>query len=221
MTSDLESRQIMVCGRYPLSLLKLPGQSKHSYFKYLRNAEKNSLCTEQLLLKLPKGISVVEHFGGVGMTGVMIQHLLEPSTHQIFDVDTDCVTQLQYVFGRAAQYGDAKELMGTVYADLITCDFPDFTFNKKDEWPLERLFSIRPKYVLIADIARQRIGVHRNLWTRLVGRPIFNYEDYLIAMSEYFHKNYGYSIELAASHVHSFLLITPGKSEIEFWKLGA
>lgn len=220
MTNSTETRHIKVCGKYPLELLRLKGQNQHSYFKYLDKAEKNSLCTEQLLFRVPKEISVIEHFGGVGMTGVMIQELIQPTRHRIYDIDPDCVTQLKFVFPGKADYGDAKELMGTMYADLITCDFPNFTFNHKDEWPLERLFSIKPRYVIMADIARQRIGVHRQMWTKLFKRPIVHYEDYLIALSDFFHDNYGYSIELAVSHVHSFLLITPGKSETEFWKLG-
>ena len=220
MTVSTEPRVVQVCGKYPLALQPFKGSTNHSYFKYLQHADKNSRCTEYLIKDLPKGLSVIEHFGGVGMTGVMIQTLLEPSSHKIFDIDPDCVSQLQSVFGDKAAYGDAKELMGTMYADLITLDFPNMTANHHHEWPLDRVFAIGPKYIVMCDIAKQRIGLHRDLWSRIFGKPIFDNEDYMNALSERWSKQYGYAIRKVAAHAYSFLLLTPGEiTPIDFWKL--
>lgn len=204
---------INVCGKYPLELLELPGSSEHSYFHYLKNAERNSLCFEQVIMDLPKGISVVEHFGGVGMTGVIIEKVLTPSWHRIFDIDDHCVTQLQSVFGDIAQKGDAKELMGTIEADLITLDFPNMNAFHYKDWPLDRVFGIKPKFVTIADIACQKIGLHRHLYTKFFGREVFSLESYFLSLSEYFLEKFGYSIDKVCYHSYAaFLLLVPGPS---------
>lgn len=212
-----------VCGKYPLELIPMnegEALTQHSYMRYIKNAEKNSRCFEQLMIGLPEGMSVVEHFGGLGMTGVIIDTLLVPKSHKVYDIDPYCIRQLKSLYGDDAQYGDAKELMGKTPAELITLDFPNLNANHYHEWPMKELFAQEPKYVTVADIAKQRIGLHVDLYTRLFGRKISNNEDYIQALSERWFNDFGYSIRKVAFHIHSFLLVTPGApGAIEFWKL--
>jgi hypothetical protein len=214
--------KINVCGKYELDLIEpSENQSEHSYFKYLKNAEKNSLCFEQLMIGLPTGMSVIEHFGGVGMTGVIIDAIIEPSSHLIFDIDADCIKCLKNTWGDNARYGDAKELIGTMYADLVTLDFPNANALHYNEWHIDRLFNgIHPKYITIADIARQRIGLHRKTYSKFFCKDIQTNEDYMQALSEKFYNEYGYSIRKCAYHIHSFLLLSVAEpTQIEYWHL--
>ena len=139
----------------------------------------------------------------------MVEKLLEPSSHKLYDIDPDCVKQLKHLFGENAQYGDANELMGTVPAVFIMLDFPVFTAFREHQWNLERVFKSGPKYVTIADIANQRMGIHRDLYTKMFNRPVHNNEDYITAMSDRWYEKYGYSVRKAAYHIFSFMLLSP------------
>ena len=203
-------------------MLPLPGNSTLAGYIHLtkdrpRRTERNALCSEYIIKDLPKGLSVVEHFGGAGFLGVMIEKLLQPSSHILFDIDEDCVAQLKYLFGDRAMYGNAKEMMGKIPADYIALDFPVFTAFREHEWNLGAVFATRPSYVSIADIANQRIGIHRELYTKMFGQGVHNNEDYVRALSNRWFKNYGYSVKKCAYHIFSFMLLTPEPpGEIDF-----
>jgi hypothetical protein len=212
---------IKVCGKYDLNMIPPSSQNgnEHSYYNYLKKAEKNSLCFEHLMIGLPTGMSVVEHFGGIGMTGVIIDNVIKPSSHLLFDIDENCLKCLKMNWGDNAKYGDAKVIMGTVCADLICLDFPNLNALHYKEWNVKNVFKCNPKYVTIADIARLRIGLHRESYSRLFGKTIHTNVDYTEALSNAIFSVSGYAIRKCAYHSYSFLLLSPGKpTPIEYWK---
>lgn len=212
----------LVLKKYPFELLPLSGKSPLSYWQYIGDAHKHNVCFGELIKGMPEGVSVVENFGGIGMTGTIVQNELKPSLHVLFDIDEDCIKQLQHLFQEKVRYGDAKETIGMIQADFVILDFPNFTVNKWAQWeePFRRMFNLKPKFVTITDIANQRIGLHRDLYTKIFQAPIFNIEDYMEALSQKFYDSMGYSIQkVAYDHKAAFLLLTarvPGS--IDFWK---
>ena len=57
--------EILVCGKWPLKLLE--GKAG-GYFQWrdTKASRRNSECLLELVTGLPEGMSVAEHFGGVG-----------------------------------------------------------------------------------------------------------------------------------------------------------
>jgi hypothetical protein len=213
--------------RYSINVLPVLGnQTRSGFIQFLwthrRRSERSAACMEFLIKDLPKGISVVEHFGGAGLIGVVIEKILQPSSHKLFDVDEDCINQLKHTFGdENAAYGDAKEIMGTIYADLILMDIPWFNEFHAHEWPnLPKVFELKPQFVEISDTANQRLGIHREILSKRLNYPIVNNEDYITAMSHKFYKKYGYSVRKCGYHQFSFMLLTEGgPTEIEFLRV--
>lgn len=198
--------QTLVCGEWPLELQ--PGTGGH--YQYLSTASsKNASCFAHLVKDLPQGLSVVEYFGGVGQFSTVIQQLLSPSRHHAFDLDLDCVRQLQTIPGILAAQGDAKETMGTIPSDLVVLDFAYATIKHHDDWPWGKTLIEHPRYVVWSDTAARRIGLHRALYSKIFGTPILGNEDYYRAYSWYLWTRYGYRVTRVAHHVYSYLLAEP------------
>lgn len=212
------SDSILVCGQWPLPLR--PGTG--GFYEYLQTASsKNASCFLELVKDLPSGLSVSEHFGGCGLFSTIIQQVLHPRTHTIYDLDSDCVAQLESVFGSVASVaqGDAKETMGA-RAQLVVLDFAYATIRNHDEWPWARVTAAEPGYIIWSDTACRRIGLHRAAYSKIFGTPIHTHEDYVNAYSQWMWKRYGYSIVKEAHHVYSYMRAerTP-PVEIKFTKV--
>lgn len=197
---------IQVLDRWPLVLR--PGTGGH--YQYLDTASKrNSACFLNLIEDLPQGISVVEHFGGVGMFSTIIQQVLHPQQHIIEDLDEDCVAQLSSLFVGDDQVSvaraDAKISMGSRPVDLVVLDFAYATIKHHGEWPWARVTATQPRYIVFADTALRRLGLHRKLYSQLFGCPIVTHEDYVEAYSRYLWGHYGYSVVREAHHVYSYM----------------
>ena len=205
-----ETATTLVCDRWPLPLK----QGRGGFYAYLKTASaKNAACFLHLASDLPTGLHVVEHFGGVGQFGTIIQQAIHPRRHLIFDIDTDCVAQLKSAFAQSpnvhAGFGDAKELMGNVEADLVVLDFPMATIKHHSEWPWQRVMETHPRYIIWSDTALRRLGLHRATYTKLFGSPIHSHEDYVQAYSRFMWITYGYSITREAHHVYSYFRAEP------------
>lgn len=199
----------LVCGQYPLELL--PGFGGH--YAYLNTASsKNAACFLHLVKFLPRVSTVVEYFGGVGQFSTILQQICRPGSHYAFDIDVDCVRQLQSLKGLRAEQGDAKQTMGTIAADLVVLDFAYATIKHFEEWPWERVFAQRPQYVIWSDTAARRIGLHRALYSKLFGTSIVSNQDYYAAFSDFIYDRFGYSVRRVAHHLYSYLLAEPGKN---------
>jgi hypothetical protein len=198
------STQTLVCGRWPLTL----SEGKGGHFSYLHTASsKNAACFLHLVAGLPTGMSIVEYFGGVGQFATIIQNVLRPSGHWIFDLDDDCVAQLKTLDGPIVTQGDAHVTMGVVPADLVVLDFPVYTVRVHDSWPMDRVFSDWPRYVIHSDTALRRIGLHRKLYSDTFKTPIWNQQDYMGAYSQFMWDRHGYSVTRVAYHLYSYVLL--------------
>ena len=199
---------VRICNRWDLPLLK--GEGGH--YRYLDTAsQRNAACFLELCnhMEVPAVRSVVEYFGGVGIFSTIVQQLFHPSQHWAFDIDPDCVAQLQTIPGLAATAGDAHGTMGTIEADLVVCDFAVCTLRTVNEWPLIQVTTRRPRYIVVSDTALRRLGLHRALYSRLAGVPVVSLEDYVRVYSKYMWELYGYSVTHVAHHVYSYFLLEP------------
>ena len=199
---------IQVCNRWELPLLA--GEGGH--YRYLDTAShRNAACFLELCnhLEVPAVRSVVEYFGGVGIFSTIVQQLFHPSQHWAFDIDPDCVAQLQTIPGMVAASGDAHETMGSIQADLVVADFAVCTLRTIDEWPWSRVVALHPRYIVVSDTALRRLGLHRALYSRIAGSTVFSPEDYYRAYSKHMWGRYGYSVTRVVHHVYSYLLLEP------------
>ena len=209
-STTLQSTTLQVLDRWPLVLR--PGAGGH--YQYLDTASKhNTACFLELVKDLPQGLTVVEHFGGVGMFSTIIEQVLHPRWHIIGDIDADCAAQLTELFAGDDHVSvvqvDAKETMGLVPAQLAVLDFAYATIKHHGEWPWARVVEAKPRYIVFADTALRRLGLHRALYSRLFGSPIVTHEDYVHAYSRYLWAHYGYSVVREAHHVYSYMRVEP------------
>ena len=202
--------EIKVCGRWPLSIL--PNKTGGHFSWYLTGGSSpNADCILELIEGLPTGMSVAEHFGGIGEASTVFQNILKPSSHWVSDIDPDCVEQLRAALPShiVVNQGDAKEMMKRVTANYVALDFAYYTIREHDKWPWAEMFAMRPKYVQFADSAKRRIGLHRGINSRVFGEPIIDYEDYTRAYSDYMARHYGYRIVKTVSQTYSYHLLEP------------
>lgn len=196
---------VQICDRWELPLLDGSG----GHYQYLDSISKrNAAC----FLELVDGLhieSAVEYFGGVGIFSTIIQQVLHPYRHSVFDLDADCVAQLRTIQGLQVAQGDAHETMGTATGDLVVCDFPVCTLRTLPEWPLERIVALHPRYIVVSDTALRRLGLHRELYSKLSGEPVFDLDDYVKVYSESIWKRCGYSVTRVAHHLYSYFLLEP------------
>lgn len=200
----------LICNRWPLQIR--PGAG--GFYSYLHTASsKNAACFLHLVESLPSGLRVAEHFGGVGQMATIVQKVLCPVKHFIWDLDDDCVAQLQMAFdgvdGVRVEKGDAKSTMGSVEADLVVLDFPYATIKHAPDWPWVRVAQSRPRYIIWSDVALRRLGLHRAVYSRLFGTSIVSQRDYCEAYSRSMWDSYGYCVTHVAHHVYSYLLAEP------------
>lgn len=201
---------INVCGKWPLAIA--PGET--GFFAHLANAQKNAACFEAVIQGLPTGLLVSEHFGGVGVGSVVIQNVLKPSSHYIWDIDEDCLRQLQATFqtpGIHVAYGDAKETMGAIDAGIVVLDLPYHTVRHHDEWEPNwtNVFKRRPLAVVWPDAACRRLHLHRHLYSGML-KYVNDNRAYIWSYSRWLYERYGYSIRRAAWHAYTYLLVQEG-----------
>lgn len=196
---------VQICDKWELPLLDGSG----GHYQYLDSAsKKNASCFLELVTGL-QADSVVEYFGGVGIFSTIIQQVLAPSRHLVFELDGDCVTQLRTIPGLVVSQGDAHETMGSVNGELVICDFPLCTLRTITEWPLDRIAARHPRYIVVSDTSLRRLGLHRELYTKLSGEPVVTPADYVKVYSKFMWEHYGYSVSRVAHHAYSYFLLVP------------
>jgi len=210
------NRNIMVCGKWPLTL----DEGNTGFFQHLHNAQKNAQCFERALQGLPTGRTVVEHYGGVGVGSTVIQHVLRPKSHVIYEIDDQCIEQLRRHIPRATvRYGNANTLMGEIRADILVLDHPYHTVRSHEslgrQW--NAVFAQKPLAVVWPDGSARRFHLHRGLYDVALGCAVTTEREYLEAYSELLWKRWGYAIRVAAGHSYTYLQVTEGApSVIEF-----
>lgn len=218
---------VTVCGKYDLDLL--PG-SGGFYPYWQKMGQGNAACNEWLLEGLPKGLAVVENFGGVGICSTLVAEIIKPKFHLAIDREPDCVAQLRHI-GVSALQADAMDSLGWVYivepGPLIINDFPSLTPLSLLGWyePLAMMFHSQPSYVIHSDTGVIWLPLHRERFENILGYRIPRASRsemapcYSEAMSRLYYELFGYCITRAAHHTYaSYFLLEPGWHEpIEHW----
>jgi hypothetical protein len=178
------------------------------YYQYVNERAgevgRNAHCIRYLLGELDDDFdTVMEPFGGVGVFGTVIQGVCKPSSHKLFDIDEDCLVQLQNAFedrpGVEVAEGDAQETIGSEPADFYMLDTPFYTALRHEQWreAWERMFALKPKAVIWMDGASFGMQWHAARYAELMSYPILNNEDYARATSFFIHTRYGYAVRAA------------------------
>lgn len=214
-----EPREVLVCDRWPL---KLTG-GKGGYYEYVNDRAgevgRNAHCIYWLLEQLqPQARTVSEPFGGVGVFATVIQGFCQPEEHRIYDIDADCLRQLEQAFagrpGVSVQKGNAWDTIGEP-ADFHMLDFPFFTALHFDEWrpQLNRLFATKPELVIWMDGASFGMHWHAQRYAKLLEWPVRDNFSYACAISERVQREYGYAVQAATvSRGCFYFAFAPGES---------
>lgn len=222
---EVPMKTALVCGKWELPLL--PGEANQlangskGYYEYIneRTAEtgRNAICVEWLMERMPKGLTVAEHFGGVGVFALIAQEVLKPKRHLIFDIDGDCLRQLRGALGGRAgvdvRHGDAEQLLGQYAAEFYLLDFPFFTIKRYPNWQphWDLMLANQPAGVLWMDGAARYLHLHLQTYSEAFGEEITTPESYARAMSNMLLRRNGYAIEaMAYSQGCFYFLATPG-----------
>lgn len=146
--------------------------------------------------------SAVEYFGGIGVGTMLIQHLLKPKDHTVYELDMACVTHLEgqkWPGDVSVVYGDSSEAMGKVYGQMVACDFGQFTASQLEKWsePLDRMFAREPDAVCITDTSITRFWPNRKRYENILGDTFADPPGYYLAMGRHVKKRWGYNLRLA------------------------
>lgn len=184
---------------------------KRSYAHFVATRQElvaaKCLATEWLLQGKPKGLSLTEFFGGVGLFATIAEKLLEPLSHTIFEIDDRCLVQLHEMFSGdewvKVSKKDAREAILKERADILSLDFPNFTcldVKPKGRWrdQLEIAFKSKPDSLIFTDTAVSYFHVHKGRYSEFFGKPLETFRDYTESFSEWLYNRYGYSISRAA-----------------------
>jgi len=168
---------------------------------------------------LPKGCSVIEYFGGVGLSSLLLQETVKPARHTIYEIEDELARHLKLAFPNAAVYHqDAFLAMLEQQADIYTLDYiftPSKVFGKYDKH-FRHIFSTKPLAVLLTDTAPSYLMIHYRKYSALFGLPIQDLESYTEAYSTKLFEQYGYSIVKAAHRRRAaYYLLLPGKNSVE------
>ena len=194
---------VMVCRRWPLRVTAGEG----GYYEYMNERAgevgRNAECIRWLLSSKPYDIrTVMEPFGGVGAFATVVQGALAPEQHWLYEIDEDCLRQLQMAFADRpvnVAYGDANETIGSRPADLYLLDTPFYTVLHHEKWrpAWERMFALKPKLVIWMDGASFGMQWHAGRYGEAMGCEVANSEDYARATSRFIHERYGYAVRAA------------------------
>jgi hypothetical protein len=149
--------------------------------------------------------SVWECFGGMGAQALMVEDLFNRQAtvypdHVVCEYNPDAVAHLRRVLN---PYIDVKHLdsyASTPRADLVLLDFGDLTAWKTREGQpqrqlMDRVFEGEPKAVLLTDVARRYLHLHRERYESLLGPGTCNsYPAYLTALLDRIEAMYGYRL---------------------------
>jgi hypothetical protein len=197
--------KVMVCDKWELPLT----EGKTGYFEWIKRpqAGKMALCKEAIIggIKIPIN-SVTECFGGIGVSTIIIQNLLKPAYHCVFENDEDCYKQLKSAFENVdVQLGDALELISETQSELYMLDFEYYTVNHTQWTPLwDAIYAKNPMGVIWLDTASHYLHLHKKLYGSILDYEVASSKDYYDGFSRMIHQKYGYSIvkRISASGVN-------------------
>lgn len=170
--------------------------------------------------------SAREYFGGMGAQALMIQEGVHPLAHTVLDYNRSAVDHLKRTLaGRPVHVQQADSYSPGSYAPaaLVGLDFGDLTAwrllpGQRHRALLDRVFSGRPRAVVVTDIAGPRLHLHRARYARVLRTDrLATYEQYLQALDDWFRAHYGYRMVRGYYHRWSAVLalvptdVSPGE----------
>lgn len=218
--------QALICNKWKINLLNGIG----GHYKWLNKNAKvvghNALCQEWLLAN--EGLEesrILEPFGGLGIASVVIRNLLKPSWQRVHEIDDDCLKQLKECIeplGVETGFGDAKKTVVDTEADIYIMDFASYTCHHFKNWEKQwdAIFNRKPKAVSWFDSSAKYLHLNKDLYSKELGSPINNKDDYAKAVSKFIYDRYGYSITKAAYEPTAYMVyflgkpVPPGKIDV-------
>lgn len=214
----------LLCEKWEFSF---DADKKGGFFKHTNVSElsRRAKCFEWLLEGIPEGKKVVEYFAGIGLQSVIIQELIKPSEHWVYDIEPECCEQLSGLgYPLTVTQADAKKIMDTNFSEIVFLDFPDMTAIHYKEWSeqFEQLFATQPKLVEITDVGNRYLHLHTGKYSEALGSAVTDIPSYIHAISKYFASNSDYSVVKAAYKAGtSYMLLAAVKDwEIEMHHVG-
>jgi hypothetical protein len=218
--------QFLICNKWKIDVLD---GKNGGHYKWLNKNSKvighNALCQEWLLSECGHGMRVLEPFGGLGVASIIIRNLLTPSWQKVYEIDKDCLQQLNHCLGQLGievAYGDAKETVVKNKADVYIMDFASYTCYRHGEWEEQwkAIFSSKPKIVVWFDSSARYLHINKDRYSKVLDSVVSSKEDYVKAVSEFTYDRYGYSITKATYEPTAYMAyflalpISPGNIEV-------
>lgn len=158
-------------------------------------------CVYDLLKDLPKGMSVLEYCGGIGLIARSLWLQLQPRSWEAVELDKSC-EPLFATFNPPGLvfYNEDMYTPRVIDHDLVICEFSNNTIPKmwrehKRAALLNRIANARPKYWYIADVGYYWIHL-ANHWPIYQAR--FNTQvtrgNYHKLFDEFMREMYGYQL---------------------------
>lgn len=211
----------MICGKWPLELgehstgpEKKPEGYMGGQFSWV-NDKKVRYNADAFLdvlnqANLPTGMTALEFCGGIGEFTVVIQNVLKPSHHRVFDYDQECADHLKRTFPQCeVAQGDARETMKKYTADFVSFDPPKMRAEDHHLWPMAEMYAFKPRYALLCDTSRPRVALHRATHTKFLDFPVRTYDDYVQGYDKFLRRKYGYKITAVGRRWYCWLLTEP------------
>src|SRR3990167_3647239 len=181
--------------------------------KRIGDVSRGAIAAEWLLSELPVGKRVTEFFGGAGRNSLIVERILQPSQHNIYDMNTDCIEHLQTVFGGVPHisviHGDSAIAMMEADADIFLLDFNRWTLLQHlqeklwyEQWRV--LLSKTPLAFVWTDTSSGHFHLNKAHYSKHFGVSIDSKENYTRFISHWMEREFGYQITKAAYHCGEF-----------------
>lgn len=172
---------------------------------------REQLCFRHLFEKrfAMRFMSVLEIFGGIGVLHdeLLRLKLISPLTeYEAWEKSEHCVEILKQ------KYPTTKVRRVDTFVtpipgdlDLLSADFNSWTILKYSQ-RLEylkltnKLFRSRAQYIQLTDTSVRQFHLHAEKYAKVLQRPITDLDSYILAISDRFHQQDGYTVIAAAYH---------------------
>jgi len=164
---------------------------------------------------IEKGGKVIEFFGGSGFQTMIIQKIIQPNQHLVYDISEICVEHMKRMFPGQfvdVRRADSFERFKIDKCDTAICDFNTFTAlrlvdDRKVESSLKKLLEREQlKYVTITDSSKTKMHLNNKVYQKWLDYEIENFVDYCKGFSRYLFKEFGFSVKKVNYHYGASIL---------------
>lgn len=190
---------------------------KQSYIQRLVNGESivsdcvlaGAIVIDEISKELPKGLDVLELYGGAGFQTMVLQKILEPSCHTVVEIDKTCTEHLRRNFPDINVIkGDANDNYKRK-ADYYSFDWNSWTINTfaKNHDMFEYAASNSPAVIQFWDNSKSYFYSNRVLYSKIFGTELKTPHDYVVALSNFMLEKIGYSLSIACYAKYSTYMV--------------